>query len=99
MENVHVFTATLTEVKTRPFRIPPGTHPISLLSAAIVDKLTNRSEDFKFLVTVIILEKKNGGFHLFSTCYWDQEQDGTVTVRWDNPTMHCIVTVFGVTLP
>lgn len=70
----------------------------SFSSPDIVGKLTGRCEDFKYIISVVILEKKNGGFHLFSTCYWDQEQDGTVTVRWDNKTMHCVVTVFGVTL-
>lgn len=72
--------------------------PHNLLSE-IIKTLCQKSESLKYIVSVIILEKKNGGFHLFSTCYWDQETDGTITIRWDNKAMHCVVSVFGIAVP
>lgn len=72
--------------------------PFGPLYSDIVSILTDYSEEFKYVISVVILEKKNGGFHLFSTCFWDEKRDGTVTVRWKNRSMHCVVTVFGITL-
>ncbi|EZG43796.1 tctex-1 family protein [Gregarina niphandrodes] len=63
-----------------------------------IDYLQQVNDDFKYVVSVIIMEKKTGGFHLFSTCYWDCDQDGTVTARYDNPGLHVLVTIFGITL-
>lgn len=64
----------------------------------VLECLQKMSDGFKYIVSVVILQKNNTGFHLFSTCYWDQSMDGTVTVQWDSKSLHCIVTVFGVAL-
>jgi hypothetical protein len=62
----------------------------------ILDNLQQMSESFKYVVTVVMLQRTNTGFHLFSTCFWDQSSDGTVTVQWENKSMHCVVTVYGI---
>lgn len=71
---------------------------VDSITAEILDYLQKLSEEFKYVVTVVMLQRSNTGFHLFSTCFWDQTLDGTVTVQWENKTMHCVVTVFGVAL-
>lgn len=35
------------------------------------------------------------GMDVAGLCYWDQEMDGSVTVKWDNKNMTCIVNIFG----
>lgn len=62
----------------------------------ILDNLQKMSDGFKYIVTVVMLQRSNAGFHLFSTCFWDQSLDGTVTVQWENKSMHCVVTIYGV---
>eukprot|EP01053_Blabericola_migrator_P005077 Blabericola_migrator_1__5076@NODE_2629_length_2514_cov_84_416428_g1649_i0_p4_GENE_NODE_2629_length_2514_cov_84_416428_g1649_i0NODE_2629_length_2514_cov_84_416428_g1649_i0_p4_ORF_typecomplete_len115_score15_92Tctex1/PF03645_13/1_3e24NARP1/PF12569_8/0_039_NODE_2629_length_2514_cov_84_416428_g1649_i06771021 len=86
---------TLTDKAYESTHVPMW---VDVITTQIIDKLTKRSDALKYVVSVVILEKKNGGFHLFSTCYWDQDCDGTITVRWDNPTMHCVVSVFGLSI-
>lgn len=66
--------------------------------SGILENLQKMSDAFKYIVTVVVLQRSNTGFHLFSTCYWDQALDGTATIQWENKSMHCIVTVFGVSL-
>ncbi|XP_053991102.1 dynein light chain Tctex-type 1-like [Hylaeus volcanicus] len=48
------------------------------------------------ITAIVMLQRTNTGFHLFSTCFWDQSSDGTVTVQWENKSMHCVVTVYGI---
>ena len=31
-----------------------------------------------------------------ATCFWDTNKDAYAKVLWDNPTMRCIVTVYGI---
>ena len=38
------------------------------------------------------------GLHTAASCYWDNATDGSRTVRWENKTMYCITTVFGLAL-
>ena len=64
----------------------------------LLTSLQKMSDQFKYIVSVIILQRSNAGFHLFSTCFWDQQIDGTVTVRWENRWMHCVVSVYGVSI-
>jgi hypothetical protein len=38
------------------------------------------------------------GLHTAASCFWDSSTDGSRTVRWENKTMWCITTVFGLAL-
>lgn len=51
-----------------------------------------------FTVTCTIMQKNGAGLHTASSCYWDNATDGSCTVRWENKTMYCIVSVFGLAL-
>ena len=51
-----------------------------------------------FSVTCVIMQKNGAGLHTASSCYWDNSTDGSCTVRWENKTMYCIVSVFGLAI-
>ena len=53
---------------------------------------------FSFAVTCTIMQKNGAGLHTASTCFWDNATDGSCTVRWENKTMYCIVSVFGLAI-
>lgn len=53
---------------------------------------------FSFSVTCTIMQKNGAGLHTASSCFWNNETDGSCTVRWENKTMYCIVSVFGLAL-
>uniref|UniRef100_A0A182T746 Uncharacterized protein n=1 Tax=Anopheles maculatus TaxID=74869 RepID=A0A182T746_9DIPT len=42
-------------------------------------------------ITCMIMQKNGAGLHTASSCYWNNETDGSCTVRWENKTMYCIV--------
>lgn len=51
-----------------------------------------------FVVTCMIMQKNGAGLHTASSCFWNNETDGSCTVRWENKTMYCIVSVFGLAI-
>lgn len=51
-----------------------------------------------FVVTCMIMQKNGAGLHTASSCYWNNDTDGSCTVRWENKTMYCIVSVFGLAI-
>lgn len=64
----------------------------------ILTQLTKMSKPFKYIVTCVIMEKNGAGLHTATSCYWDNTTDGSCTVRWENKTMYCIVSVFGLAI-
>jgi len=59
-------------------------------------KLLEREEKpFKYIVTSTIMQRKGAGLHTAYSRLCD-ETDATYTVKWENETMLCIVSVFGL---
>ncbi|KAG5453404.1 Dynein light chain Tctex-type [Clonorchis sinensis] len=61
-----------------------------------LDKLVKLSKPYKYIVNCTLAQKNGGGLYNASSCYWDNTKDDTCTVKWENRTIACIVTVFGV---
>lgn len=68
------------------------------VSEAVLTALSKLKKPFKYVVTCSIMQKIGAGLHTASSCYWDSATDGTCTVRWENKTMYCIVSVFGLAI-
>ena len=66
------------------------THPV------IADRLY--SVLFPLLVNCVVMQKTGAGLHTAMSCYWDNNTDGSCTIKWENKTMYCIVTVFGLAI-
>lgn len=61
----------------------------------IIAKLSSTNHHFKYIVNCILLAAGGNGMDVTGLCYWDEEMDGSVTVKWDgNKTMTCIVNVY-----
>nr|ACO15040.1 Dynein light chain Tctex-type 1 [Caligus clemensi] len=63
-----------------------------------IASLTKLQKPFKYIVTCVIAQKNGAGLHTASSRYWDNLTDGSCTVRWENKTMYCIVSVFGLSV-
>ena len=70
-------------------------------------------QNFKFVVSSLVVQKVGAGLHSSTSTYWDASTDGkfrfngiarcnlnsgSVTVKWENDTIACIVVVFGCAL-
>ena len=58
----------------------------------------NYDSSVQYVATAIIMQKTGAGLQSASSCYWDNQTDGSCTVRWENKTMYCIVSVFGLAI-
>merc|ERR1711917_16345 len=63
-----------------------------------IENLTRLDKPYKYVATAIIMQKSGAGLQSASSCYWDNQTDGSCTVRWENKTMYCIVSVFGLAI-
>jgi dynein light chain Tctex-type 1 len=52
----------------------------------------------KYVVTVIMMQKNGAGLMSVASTFWDADKDGLCKVRWENSTIHCIVTVYGLSV-
>ena len=78
------------------------TNKVSMWTNSIVESslssLAKLQKSFKYIVTCIFMQKNGAGLTTASSCFWDKEMDGSCTVRWENKTIYCIVTVFGLAI-
>lgn len=51
---------------------------------------------FKYVITCIIMQKNGSGLNTTTSMFWDTAKDGFCKVPWQNSTMHCIVTIYGI---
>jgi len=63
-----------------------------------MQRLKGQSLPFKYIVTCVIMQKNGAGMHMATSCFWDNSSDGSATLKWDNKTMCCITTVFGLSI-
>lgn len=63
----------------------------------ILKSLAKLDITYKFAVTCNINQSAGGaGLVTACSCFLDEASDGIVTERWDNSSLYCIVTVFGI---
>ncbi|KAJ7559767.1 hypothetical protein O6H91_04G100300 [Diphasiastrum complanatum] len=70
----------------------------STVCEACMKRLTSLDKPFKYAVTCVIMQKNGAGLVTATSCFWDVSTDGSRTIRWENKTMYCIVTVFGMAI-
>ncbi|XP_034017867.1 dynein light chain Tctex-type 1 [Thalassophryne amazonica] len=63
-----------------------------------LSQLSKLGKPFKYIVTCIIMQKTGAGLQTASSCFWDSSTDGSCTVRWENKSMYCTITVFGLAI-
>eukprot|EP00823_Brevimastigomonas_motovehiculus_P009755 TRINITY_DN94_c0_g1_i1.p1 TRINITY_DN94_c0_g1~~TRINITY_DN94_c0_g1_i1.p1 ORF type:complete len:135 (+),score=14.12 TRINITY_DN94_c0_g1_i1:76-480(+) len=68
----------------------------SAVVESILKSLQKVNKAFKYVVTCIIMQKNGAGLHTASTCFWDTNYDSSCSVRWDNKSLHALVTVFAL---
>ena len=84
----------LNEHSYKPGKVNEWTN---LIVTNCLKDLQNLERPFKYVITCIIMQKNGAGLCTSSTVLWEHA-DGFCKVPWQNATMHCIVTVYGVSV-
>ncbi|KAI0985209.1 hypothetical protein GJ496_002351 [Pomphorhynchus laevis] len=75
---------------------------VSIWTNDIIDNVLRRlmslNKPFKFVANCVIMQRNGAGLHTASSCLWDEETDGSCIFRWENKTMFCIVSVYGLAI-
>ena len=66
--------------------------------AAALKGLQSLNRPYKYVLSVIIMQKNGAGLTSAASTYWDTNKDGLCKVTWENNTMRCIVTVYGLSV-
>jgi dynein light chain Tctex-type 1 len=69
----------------------------SIITSCLKD-LQNYGRPFKYLITCIIMQKNGSGFNTSSSMLWDVTKDGYSKIPWNNETIDCILSIFGVSV-
>lgn len=69
----------------------------SIISATLKG-LQSLNRPYKYVITVILMQKNGAGLVSAASTFWDEKKDGLCKVLWENSMTHCIVTVFALSL-
>lgn len=70
----------------------------NLLCETVLKYLTDLNKNFKFIVNCMIMQKSDAGLNISGSCYWDNEVDGNLVVKFETTHLICIVNIFGCAL-
>ena len=66
------------------------------ISDEIIKTLHSQQRGFKFICNGTIFQKGDASLHFSSTCLWNPNTDGSITVKYENEQMHCFICLFGI---
>jgi dynein light chain Tctex-type 1 len=97
VENIvkNAIDTTLKDASYNPKKVNDWTNTVV---DGCLKGLQTLQRPFKYIVTCIICQKNGAGMNTAATCFWDTNKDGHCKYPWENSTMHCIVTVFGMAI-
>ncbi|RHY33175.1 hypothetical protein DYB32_001803 [Aphanomyces invadans] len=90
--------AVLKDKTYHPVEAPTWVHDITHSCLHSLKNLAEGAAGFKFIVNVTILQKKNGGFHTNTSCFWNAETDGHVAVRYESSTILALCSIYAISL-
>ena len=62
----------------------------------VIKTLHSQQRGFKFICNGTIFQKGDASLHFSSTCLWNPNTDGSITVKYENDQMHCFICLFGI---
>ncbi|XP_072307120.1 dynein light chain Tctex-type 1-like [Eucyclogobius newberryi] len=70
----------------------------SVILERCLSDLCKLGKQHKYIVTCAVTQKTGAGLHAANSCFWDTALDGSCTVKWENRTMYCIISVFALSV-
>ena len=53
--------------------------------------------EYKFMATLIVLQKVEAGFHMTASCFWVSQNDGNFNKKYEFEKFYVICNFFGIT--
>ena len=87
--------SVLNQVEYDPQKVNDWSN--SVLASALKG-LQSLNRPYKYCITVTLMQKNGAGLVSAASTYWDPTKDGLCKVAWENETIHCIITVYGLSV-
>jgi dynein light chain Tctex-type 1 len=71
---------------------------IDQINGTCIEHLKKISPNFKYIVNCFIQQKIGAGLHYECVTHWDGKHDGSITAKFENDTIICVVVIFGISL-
>lgn len=78
-----------------PSKVPEW---VDAINNEIVEETKKASPNFKYVVNCIIQQKAGAGLHYNCVTHWDAKHDCSVTVKFENDNLTCVVMIFGISI-
>ncbi|MCQ2821055.1 MAG: dynein light chain Tctex-type family protein [archaeon] len=66
------------------------------ISDEVIKTLHADQKGFKYICNATIFQKGDASLHFSSTCLWNPNTDGSITVKFETENMHCFVCLFAI---
>mgnify|MGYP003386517109 CR=1 FL=1 len=86
---------SLNEHSYNPKKVNEWTN---IVVTGCLKELQALNRPFKYIITCIIMQKNGAGLNTSASMFWDTTKDGFCKCPWQNSTMHCVVTVYGLSV-
>jgi hypothetical protein len=60
----------------------------------VLEKVTQHSQHFKIIANCLVLPRTGFEINCACACFWDDQRDGTLTIRRANHHFICILTLY-----
>ncbi|KAH9091495.1 hypothetical protein LEN26_018102 [Aphanomyces euteiches] len=90
--------AVLTSLEGKAYDQAKVNDWINVITMSCLEDLKKLCQNFKYIVTCCIKQKRGGGMDMESVCYWDEKSDGACFITWENSSMQVIITIYGLAI-
>jgi hypothetical protein len=64
----------------------------------IIEQMKDIAPNFKYIVSICIVQKVGAGLHCETISYWDSKTDGMIQCKFENESLISLCTLCGVSI-
>ena len=84
--------------QSKPYEAKSIQHLVNLASEEIIKQCQEEiSTNYKFMSTLIALQKGEAGFHMGASCFWEAKCDGNFNKKYEFDEFYLVCNFFGIT--
>jgi dynein light chain Tctex-type 1 len=91
-----VRVAIMNTLNEHTFNVKKVNEWTNSIVTSCLKELQGLARPFKYIITCVIMQKNGAGLNTACSMHWDAAKDGYCKIPWQNTTIHCVVTVYGL---
>ena len=83
-------------LQDKPYSQKDAQNWANSISDEVIKTLHSEQKGFKYICNSTIFQKGDASLHFSSTCLWNPNTDGSITIKFETDTLHCFVCLFAI---